>query len=331
MTEPHPSALAIVGPTASGKSALALTLARKLQAQGGAVVELVSVDAMQVYRGMDIGTAKPSSEDRAEVRHHLLDLLDPSEEASVSWFQSVARECLGELRATGVTPILVGGTGLYHRAVVDGLEIPPRFPEVAAALEVDHDTAALHRRLAELDPLAASRSTPTNRRRILRALEVTVGSGRPFSSYGAGLGHYPDVGTVLVGLRVERAALTERISRRWSVQMDTGFLDEVRALEQRPAGWSVTAAAAIGYRHLLAHLRDGVPLVECEEAAQLATRRYAARQVRWFRRDPRITWFDAHDAAGDAAEVAADRLADEVLEHWLAESRRRAAPVDERM
>lgn len=301
---------------------------REMTGGGGRAVELVSIDAMQVYRGMDIGTAKPTAAERAEVPHHLLDLLDPHEEASVSWFQAAAFDCFGDLSSRGVSPILVGGTGLYHRAVIDALEIPPRFPDVAARLEPDPDTAALHRRLTEVDPVAAARTTPTNRRRILRALEVSIGSGRPFSSYGEGLEHYADTGTVLVGLRVDRAELAERISRRWAAQMGAGFLDEVRSLEQRPEGWSVTAAAAIGYKHLLAHLRDEAPLEECEAAGKLATRRYAARQERWFRRDPRITWFDA-PADGDGEGLVA--LAERVASHWSAEMRRPRSPVGGKM
>lgn len=329
MSGPPPGTLAIVGPTASGKSALAMALAGRFPPEGASgAIELVSVDAMQVYRGMDIGTAKPTAADRAAVPHHLIDLLDPHEEASVSWFQAAAFACLDDLGARGVRPVLVGGTGLYHRAVVDGLEIPPRFPDVAVELESEPDTEALHRRLADLDPVAAARSTPTNRRRILRALEVTVGSGRRFSSYGAGLEQYPTTDTIFVGLRVERSDLVERISRRWAAQMDAGLVEEVRALEARPEGWSVTAAAAIGYKHLLAHLRDGAPLAECESAAQLATRRYAARQVRWFRRDPRITWFDA-SAHGDDDLLAG--LTDVVVEHWESEMRRRGRPVGGKM
>ena len=186
MAHPHPggralNSLAIVGVTATGKSAVALAIARRL---GNA--EIISVDSMQVYRGMDIGTDKPAASVRAEVPHHLVDVADPSEDYSLTLFQAAARQARHDIASRGGLALLVGGTGLYHRAVIDDLEIPGRYPETAAALENESDTVALHRRLAELDPVAASRMEPTNRRRVVRALEVTVGSGRPFSSYGPG-------------------------------------------------------------------------------------------------------------------------------------------------
>ncbi len=304
MTAAPPAPLAVVGPTASGKSALAMELARRTGA------ELVSVDSMQVYRGMDIGTAKPSRQDRAEVPHHLLDLLDPEEEGSASWFQEQARQVLDDLADRGRPAILVGGTGLYHRAVVDALTIPPRFPEVTEALEAEPDTAALHARLRSLDPEGASRMEATNRRRVLRALEVTIGTGRPFSSFGPGLTVYPDSGVLQVGLRIDRPALRARIAERFDEQMAAGFLDEVRALDARPGGWSRTAAQALGYRELLAHVRDERPLQACVDEAVMRTRRFAVRQDRWFRRDPRVVWLDVDGLAG------VDALADAVLERW---------------
>ncbi|HMJ76921.1 MAG TPA: tRNA (adenosine(37)-N6)-dimethylallyltransferase MiaA, partial [Iamia sp.] len=175
-------AVALVGTTASGKSGLALEVARALPD-----VELVSIDSMQVYRGMDIGTASPTPAERAEVPHHLVDIADPWEEWSLARFQAAASEVLADVAARGKRAVLVGGTGLYLRAVIDGLALPGQHPEVRAELEADPDTRALHRRLADLDPLAASRMEPDNRRRVVRALEVTLGSGRPFSSYGPGL------------------------------------------------------------------------------------------------------------------------------------------------
>jgi tRNA dimethylallyltransferase len=279
--------LAIVGPTASGKSRLALDLAERVEG-----VEIVSVDSMQVYRGMDIGTAKPTGAERAAVRHHLIDLLDPHEECSVAWFRDRAADVLADLDTRGVPSVLVGGTGLYHRVVVDGLDVPGQWPDVRAALESEPDTVALHRRLADLDPLAASRMDPSNRRRVVRALEVTLGAGRPFSSFGPGLDAYPPANVVLVGLS-ERAVLAERIERRFRRQLDDGFLDEVRRLDARPEGWSRTAAQALGYRELLPHARGLADLDACVADAIAHTRRFAVRQERWFRRDPRIEWFDA--------------------------------------
>jgi tRNA dimethylallyltransferase len=286
--EPAPAPLAIVGPTASGKSALALALAR---ARPG--VELVSVDSMQVYRGMDIGTAKPTAAERAEVPHHGLDLVDPCDEFTLAQFQSAITDAIADVESRGGWPVLVGGTGLYVQAVVDELDIPGRFPEVLAEIEADPDTEGLHRRLAALDPQAAARMEPGNRRRVLRALEVTVGSGHPFSSYGPGLDRYPPSRIRLVGLDRHRDELDRRIADRYRAQLSEGFVDEVRRLVDDPRGWSRTAAQALGYKELAAHLRGECTLDEALELAERRTRRFARRQQRWFRRDPRIRWLDA--------------------------------------
>ena len=202
-----PPPLALLGTTASGKSALALALAR-----ARSDVELVSVDSMQVYRGMDVGTAKPTSAERAEVRHHLLDLVDPWDTFEVHSFQQAVREALADIASRNRHAVLVGGTGLYLQAVVDGFEIPGRFPEIAAELEADPRTEALHERLATLDPLAASRMEPTNRRRVVRALEVCLGSGRPFSSFGPGVDAYRLTPVPQIGLRLPPAV----VAARWS-------------------------------------------------------------------------------------------------------------------
>jgi tRNA dimethylallyltransferase len=247
---------------------------------------------MQVYRGMNIGTAKAGRDERAEVPHHLLDLLDPSEEGSVGWFQQQATDAMTSIASRDRPVILVGGTGLYHRAVIDGLTIPPQFPEVAAELEDEADTSRLHSRLRSLDPTAASRMEPSNRRRIVRALEVTIGTGMPFSSFGPGLEAYPETDVVQIGLRVNRNDLSERLGRRLADQMAAGFLDEVAELDARPEGWSRTAAQALGYRELLAHLREGRALEDCVAETFVRTRRFAVRQERWFGRDPRVHWID---------------------------------------
>lgn len=281
--------LAILGPTASGKSALTMALARLRGA-----VELVSVDSMQVYRGMDIGTAKPTAAERAEVRHHLLDLVDPWDEFDVASFQDAARAALVDVHARGRLPVLVGGTGLYLRAIVDDLRVPGRYPEVAAELEAEPDTEMLHRRLVELDPLAASRMETTNRRRIIRALEVTLGSGERFSSAGAGFGSHPPTPIRMVGIWQPRAVLAARIDARYRQQMAEGFLDEVRALADG-APLSRTAAQALGYRELLAHLRGELGLDEAVDLAVTRTRQFARRQRVWFRKDPRITWLGSNE------------------------------------
>ncbi|WP_419917738.1 tRNA (adenosine(37)-N6)-dimethylallyltransferase MiaA [Candidatus Poriferisocius sp.] len=280
--------LAIVGVTAVGKSALALAVARGL---GDA--EIISVDSMQVYREMDIGTDKPTEAVRAEVPHHLIDVADPSEDYSLTRFQTAARRVRSDLAQRDRKAVLVGGTGLYHRAVIDDLEIPGRYPEAAADLEEEPDTAVLHNRLTQLDPVAAARMEPTNRRRIVRALEVTVGSGRPFSSYGPGLGAYPPRDILQIGLRLPRDEIDRRIEQRYHRQMEAGFLAEVEALAARRPPLSRTASQALGYKELLAHINGDMSLDEAVGLATTRTRRFARRQERWFRRDPRIVWLDA--------------------------------------
>ena len=295
--------LVLVGPTASGKSAVALEIARRRPA---GEVELVSVDSMQVYRGMDIGTAKPTSEERAEVRHHLLDLVDPSEDFSVADHQQAVRTALADIAARGHRAILVGGTGLYVRAIVDGLAIPGRWPDVRAEVEAEPDTAALHRRLRTLDPEAAARMEPGNRRRIVRALEVTLGSGRPFSTHGPGLEAYAaDVPFFLAGLRTDRVTRARRIDQRFRRMLDEGLPDEVRRIAPTAGR---TARQALGYKELLRHLEEGAPLDECVDEAIARTRRFAKRQESWFGRDPRIRWYDATE--GEIGEVAARVLGD---------------------
>ena len=287
--------LAIVGPTASGKTALALALARRHPG-----LEVVSADSMSVYRGMDIGTAKPTPAERAEVAHHCVDLADPSEQFTVRHYQEAARAAIEAIERRGGRALLVGGTGLYVRAVLDPLAIPGRYPEVAAELEAQADTAeglpALYERLVSLDPAAASRIEPGNRRRIVRALEVTLGAGRPFSSYGAGLDTYPPLAHFqLLGLDLPPAELGQRIEIRVDEQLAAGWLEEVAALAARPRGLSRTARQAAGYQELLAYLERGEVgrcegLREAKAATVRRLREVARRQRSWFRRDPRITW-----------------------------------------
>ena len=291
--------LAIVGVTSTGKSAVAMAIARRW-----GDVEIISVDSMQVYREMDIGTDKPSDAARAEVPHHLIDVADPSEDYSLTRFQEAARQARADIAARGRTAVLVGGTGLYHRAVIDDLDIPGRYPETVEALESEPDTEALHRRLTELDPVAASRMEPTNRRRIVRALEVTMGSGRPFSSYGPGLSQYPPRDIAQVGLLLSRPEIDHRIEQRYRRQMEAGFLAEVEALANRRPPPSRTASQALGYKELLAHLRGDMSLEEAVALAVTRTCRFARRQERWFRRDPRIIWLDATDDVECLADEA---------------------------
>jgi tRNA dimethylallyltransferase len=281
---------ALVGTTASGKSALALAAARR-----DPRIELVSVDSMQVYRGMDIGTAKPTAAERADVPHHLIDVADPWDDFTVADFQALFREALAGIDARGNRALLVGGTGLYLRAVVDDLDIPGRYPEVRATLESEPDTLALHRRLDELDPVAAGRMEPTNRRRVVRALEVTLGSGRRFSSYGPGLEAYPPTRFRLLGVALPDGVVDARIEARYRDQLAAGLLDEVRRLLADPRGVSRTARQALGYKEFFDHVSGDVPLDEALDLAIRRTRRFARRQRSWFRRDPRIEWLSSDD------------------------------------
>jgi tRNA dimethylallyltransferase len=294
VSDGHPRAVALVGPTASGKSRLAHELALS---RGD--VEIVSVDAMCVYRGMDLATAKPTRAEQAEVRYHLIDLVEPGEEFTVAQFQRAARDATAQISAHGRCALYVGGTGLYGRAVLDDLDIPARYPHVRATLEAraEIDLDGLYRELRELDPLAASRLEPTNARRVVRALEVTLGSGRPFSSYGEGLMTYGPVRVAQVGLDIEPEVLDERIEQRFHAWMEAGLLDEVARLRERRGALGRTARQAVGYRQLLAHLEDGTPLASSVESAITQSRRLARRQRSWFRRDPRVEWFSDPEAA----------------------------------
>ncbi len=301
-----------MGPTATGKSRLAHRVARRL-----GDVEIVTVDSMQVYVGMDIGTAKPTAAMRAEVPYHLLDLVTPSETFTLGAFQRAARRAVAEIEARGHRPMLVGGTGLYLRAVVDDLDIPGRHPEVRAELERRDDLAGLYAELQRRDPAAAARIDPGNRRRIVRALEVCIGSGRPFSSYGDGLDTYPDTDWDLIALDVPADQLEARITERYRRQLDAGFLDEVRRIVTAEAPPGPTAAQALGYRQLATYLAGATTLDEAVEAAVVATRRFARRQRSWFRRDPRLAW---RTLAGPGDR---ERLEAELVTRWATPDRRR--------
>jgi tRNA dimethylallyltransferase len=284
---PQPNRIAIVGPTATGKTALAIQMALELDG------EIVSGDSMCVYRGMDVGTAKPTAQEQAKVRHHLIDVADPSEEFSLARFAELARASMADIEGRGKTVILAGGTGLYVDTIVGDLTLPGQFPDLKAELEQNEDTAAMHTRLSELDPLAASRMEPTNRRRIIRALEVSIGSGQPFSSFGPGLEQAQRAanGWNLIGLDTDRALLATRIAQRYERQMTDGFLDEVTRLHTTfGTQISRTAGQALGYRQLLEHVRGECELNDALEAARVATVSFAKRQQRWFRRNTNINW-----------------------------------------
>ncbi|MFN8025180.1 MAG: tRNA (adenosine(37)-N6)-dimethylallyltransferase MiaA [Acidimicrobiia bacterium] len=283
--------LALVGPTASGKTSLALRYAAAHDD-----VEIVSMDSMQVYRGMDVGTAKATPEERAHVPHHLIDVCDPSEEWSVARFQTEARAAVADIAARGKRALLVGGTGLYVQAVVDPMTFPPEDRNLRAELEAEAEApgglARISSELEAADPEAAARIEPGNVRRIVRALEVIRLTGRPFSSFGPGIQDYgPTVFPVrMVGVWLPRDELNARIDARLGAMPQAGFVEEVEDLRASPQGLSRTAAQAIGYQEVLAHLAGERTLNDALAAAATRTRQFARRQRMWFRRDPRISW-----------------------------------------
>jgi tRNA dimethylallyltransferase len=291
--------IAVVGPTATGKSELAVALAQRV---GG---EVINADSMQLYRGMDIGTAKLPHGERGGVPHHLLDIWPVAKYAAVAEYQQLARAEIGAVATRGNIPVLVGGSGLYLRGALDRLDFPGESPEIRARLYRELDElgpAALHRRLADVDPPAASAILPTNGRRIVRALEVIELTGRPFIASMPGFESIYD--TVFIGL--DRDDLDQRVERRVHRMMELGFVDEIREL--LPAGLrsSPTAGKALGYAQLLAVLDDAGEIIgDLDEAVRVsvrATRRFVRRQRSWFRRDPRVRWLDA--AARDTTSQA---------------------------
>jgi tRNA dimethylallyltransferase len=302
-----PPVLAVVGPTAAGKSDLAIELARAL---GG---EVVNADSMQLYRGMDIGTAKVPEAERGGIVHHLLDVWPLSKSAAVAEYQSMARSVIADIRGRGMVPVLVGGSGLYVRGALDRLEFPGESPEIRARLTAELDdssTAEMHTRLAALDPAAAAAILPSNGRRIVRALEVIELTGRPFTA------RMPAFDSVYPALHVgvDREDLDERVERRVSLMMSAGLLEEVRRLLPHGLRDSPTAGKALGYQQLLGVIdEDGEVSGDLDEAIAATVRgtlRFVRRQRSWFRRDPRVRWFDpsAGDAVGQVLSWAAPTL-----------------------
>jgi tRNA dimethylallyltransferase len=287
--------VAVVGPTATGKSDLGIALARRL---GG---EVVNADSMQLYRGMDVGTAKLTGAEWQGVPHHLLDIWDVTEPASVAEYQRLARAAVDGILARGRTPVLVGGSGLYVRAVLDRLEFPGTDPALRAHLERELAAvgpATLHARLGRVDPEAARRILPSNGRRIVRALEVVELTGRPFTA--ALPGYHARYRAVQLGL--DRVDLDERIDRRVDLMWQRGLVAEVRALEACGLRDGLTAGRALGYQQVLAALDGRCTEEEALAETKRATRRFARRQRSWFRRDPRVHWLDA--AAPDLLPAA---------------------------
>jgi len=255
-------------------------------------VDIVAIDAMQVYRHMNIGTAKPTSDDQRRVPHHCLDLVDPSQRFTATQFQAAAGDALDAIHAAGRRALLVGGTGLYLTAVIDDLVFPGEWPEIRAELEADIDTQGLYRRLADLDPPAAAKIEPNNRRHIIRALEVCLGSGERFSDAGPGTATFPDNGIVQIGIRWSRDELARRIALRVDQMITEGLVEEVRGLLALDPPMSRTAAQALGYKEMIDHIEGRVPLAVARDEIVLRTTQFAVRQERWYRRDPRIRWVD---------------------------------------
>ncbi|MDR0959574.1 MAG: tRNA (adenosine(37)-N6)-dimethylallyltransferase MiaA [Propionibacteriaceae bacterium] len=307
----QPPVVVLSGPTASGKSALALSLALAWRDEGVAA-EIVNADSMLVYRGMDIGTAKPTVEERSLVAHHLIETQEIDEPASVALFQTQARGVIADLRARGTIPIVVGGSALYLRAITDVFDFPPTDPSVRARLEADLEAlgpAALHARLTHLAPEAAHGILPGNGRRIVRALEVVelTGGFRPVLPP-----HTSAIdGVVHLGLDLPRPLMDRRIADRVEAMWEAGFVDEVRDLAARGLREAPTASRAIGYRQILAFLEGTMTEAEAKEETITRTRQFSRKQLSWWRRDPRITWIDA-DPAPDprtiASLISADRL-----------------------
>jgi len=297
------SMVAVVGPTASGKSEVGLGLAA---AVGG---EIINADASQLYRGMDIGTAKLSVDERRGIAHHQIDVLGVADEARVAAYQRAARADVAGIRARGNLPVVVGGSGLYVRALLDQLDIPPTDPQVRGRFEAELGevgAAALHARLAVLDSAAAEAINPGNERRLVRAMEVIELTGRPFSA-SMPQRVYAEP-TVMVGLLADRQVLNDRIEARVRAMWTDGLIDEVRALEGVGLRESPTARKALGYSQALAYLDGDASVAQAQEDTFIATRRYARRQMAWFRPDPRIVWLehDAPDLLTQALSVITD-------------------------
>jgi len=265
-------------------------------------VHIIAADAMQVYRRMDIGTAKPTEDDQSRVVHYCVDVAEPSERYSVARFAEDVAAARKKISKADASELIVGGTGLYVTALVDGLSMPGDYPKIRAQLEANRDTEALYEQLSELDPEAVKKIDPNNRRRMIRALEVCLGSGKTFSSFGEGIGAYPPVDTVQIGIKWQREALRERIALRVHKMIEAGLVDEVRGVLNEPKGISDTARQALGYKEIIEHIERRWSLEEAIDATILRTQQFAVRQERWYRRDPRIQWVEVQN--DPIAEVA---------------------------
>ena len=283
--------IVLVGPTAAGKSSLAAALVRRYDVEERRA-EIVNADSMLVYRGMDIGTAKPSEAERAEIPHHMIDLLDVTENATVAEFQQLARQAIADCIARNSIPVVVGGSALYVRAIIDDFDFPGTDPAVRARLEHELSTQGaerLHRRLSEADPVAATRILPGNARRIIRALEVIELTGRSFSAV-LPEHRYRLSDVVQIGIAIDRPTLDARIAARVEAMWAAGFVDEVRRLEEAGLRAGLTASRALGYRQVLRYLDGEISEAQARDLTVIGTRKFARRQESWFGKDARISW-----------------------------------------
>jgi tRNA dimethylallyltransferase len=277
-------------------------------AQVNGNTQIVVCDAMQVYKRMDIGTAKPTTEDQQLVQHHCIDLVAPSARFTVSDYQKDARAAVAKIHEAGANALVVAGTGLYLTSLIDELSFPGEWPAVRAELQREPDVAALYRHLKALDPIAAKNIERSNRRRIERALEVCIGSGKPFSDNAPGTGAYPDNGVVQIGLLWPREVLVKRVESRVKAMLQRGFLEEVVQL-RKDGAMSQTARQALGYAELNRHLDGRCTLDQAIGDIVIHTRQFAVRQERWFRRDPRIRWVHIEkDPVSEIAPILAEHL-----------------------
>lgn len=314
--EAEPPLIAVVGPTAVGKTAVGIALAQRLSGGG----EIISADAVAVYKGLNIGSAKPSARERAQTAFHLLDVAEPTEDFTLADFEQQANAAIADIRNRGRVPLVVGGTGLYVRAVTATLTVPnvaPQ-PELRAALwaevEATGGAGALHARLSASDPAAAAKILPNDAKRIIRALEVLQVTGQPMSSFHTpeGVRGVPRANTAILGLRMERECLYRRIEARVEAMLEAGFVEEVQLLLTAGYGPELKAMQSLGYRHIISYLRDTISFEQMAAELKRDTRRYAKRQISWFNADPQVVWLDLD------AEPMAETVADQAFAALLA-------------
>jgi tRNA dimethylallyltransferase len=301
--------IAVVGPTASGKTALSIEIAKRVSG------EVVSCDSMQIYRGMDIGTAKPDEDEKCGIPHHLIDIADPSQRFSVAEFVAKARECIDDCLKRGKTPVLAGGTGLYMDSILNNIEFAefqedPNFRTQMQRYADKNGNKALHQLLCKKDPCAAERIHPNNVRRVIRALEICKTSGKTFTQVNAESRREPVYDALVLGIETDREALYKKIDLRVDIMMQKGLLEEVRRLYKKGIGKDTTAMQAIGYKELVEFLEGKTELLDAVDKIKQESRRYAKRQMTWFRRNEAIEWIkpDSKNALEDVLQKCYDFL-----------------------